>query len=355
MNNNPQTVFITAGGTGGHIFPALTTAKAIINDKTTVIWIGANHGIENDIIPKNDIKLETIKISGLRNKGYIRLLKFPFILFRACFSAYMLLRKYRPKLVISFGGYVSFPVSIMARILGIPLIIHEQNSIMGLTNKILSKIANKTLVAYKTTAYKNAILVGNPVRQEINLLEPVTKRYQSRIGGLRVLVLGGSLGAAIFNDNLPDVFKNVNNLDYVIHQVGRGNIEEVEANYTNLNIPHKVVRFIDDIITVYQDVDLVICRAGALTVSEVCNIGVAAIFIPYPYAVDDHQTHNIKELVETGSALTIAQKDFTIPKLTNLINSLSRAKFEQMAIDIHKFAIPDSLDKIISHINHYLL
>lgn len=348
-------VFITAGGTGGHVFPALSVAHELLNQEYQVVWIGASKGIENEIVPKHNIRIEKIAISGLRKKGIISLLKLPFMLFYAIYQAYKIIRQYKPNVVISFGGYASFPIALIAKTFRTPLIIHEQNSVPGLTNKILSYLANFVLVAYKgVLSSKKTLLVGNPVREDILQIDNIESRYNSRSGGLRVLVLGGSLGAKIFNDNLPYVFEHLSNIESIIHQVGRGDVVYVQQQYDELKIKAKVVGFINDMKEVYNNIDLIICRSGALTVSEICAVGIAAIFVPYQYAVDDHQRFNVEGLVADGTAVMLLQKDFTIQKMISIIRDFDRTKCLKMALKAHKHAILDSQQRIVDIAKNFL-
>ncbi|MFN8771298.1 MAG: undecaprenyldiphospho-muramoylpentapeptide beta-N-acetylglucosaminyltransferase [Neisseriaceae bacterium] len=352
---NTKKVFITAGGTGGHVFPALAVAYELINQGYDVIWVGSFKGIENEIVPKNDIHLEKIAISGLRKRGIVNLIKLPFILSKALYQAYKIVRLHKPNVVISFGGYASFPVSLIAKLLNIALIIHEQNSVSGLTNRILSKLANFVLVAYRDVfPGEKTILVGNPVRKDILQLKGVEKRYRNRSGGLKVLVLGGSLGAKVFNDNLPYVFEHLPNIESVIHQIGKREIADIQQQYDELKINAKVVSFIDNMADTYSDIDLIICRAGALTVSEICAVGLAAIFIPYPHAVDDHQKFNVLPLVADHAALMVLQQDFTIQKMISLIKNLTRETCLKMALQAQKHAIIDSQSRIVEIAKKFL-
>ncbi len=341
-------VIITAGGTGGHVFPALAVAQEI-EKEYDVIWVGASLGVENTIVPKYGITLETVKISGLRNKGFMVLIKTPFSLVRAIFKSVRLILKYRPAVVISFGGYASFPVALTARLFRIPLIIHEQNSVPGLTNRILSKIATKILIAFKGVLASNkTILVGNPLRQDILKVYDLDERYSSRTGGLNILIVGGSLGAKFFNESLPEIFAKLTNINHITHQVGKCDSQAVLEHYAKLNIKVKVVNFIDNMAEVYNDVDLVICRSGALTVSEICSIGLATIFIPYPYAVDNHQETNAQPLVDIGASKMILQQSFTVNKMVELMASFDRDTCYQMASKAKSLGITDSHIKIVN-------
>jgi UDP-N-acetylglucosamine--N-acetylmuramyl-(pentapeptide) pyrophosphoryl-undecaprenol N-acetylglucosamine transferase len=354
-NSNSPSIIIAAGGTGGHIFPALAVATRLRELGYLVFWVGTANGMENQLIPQYNIPLQTITIAGVRKKGWRQLIKLPFMLLAAIYQSLRIIKQHKPSVVVSFGGYVSFPLSLAAKLRGVPLIIHEQNSVAGLTNRILAKIANQILVAYANVLpSRKTQLVGNPVRAEFFALETVENRYNAAQGGLRVLVLGGSLGAAIFNQTLPAVFAAVTNVKQIIHQVGNGCIESVTNAYRQLKVNAKVVKFIDDVAKVYSEVDLIICRSGALTVSEVCASGVAAIFVPYPHAVDDHQRYNALELVNAKAALMIIQQDFTQSRLIELVGSLTRNDCLNMGLAAKKFAISSSCEKIIEVIDGYI-
>lgn len=344
--NNKKNILITAGGTGGHIFPAISIAKNL-QDEFNVVWVGAKSGIETTIVPKNNIPLFTIQISGLRKKGLIKKLLMPLILSRSMLQCLMILIKQRPDVVVGFGGYATFPICFMSFVLRIPVVIHEQNSIPGLTNKILSKMANYVLVAFSGVLDSTkTILVGNPVREDILNLESPEKRYGERSGGLNILVVGGSLGAKMLNDMLPEVCAKLNNISQVIHQVGRGDAASVQKHYLQAGVNAKVINFIEDMASVYATTDLIICRSGASTVSEVCNVGIASIFIPYHFAVDDHQRFNAMPSVKRGAAYMITHEELTTTKLVELISGLDREKCLKMAISAKKLAINDSVKRI---------
>lgn len=343
-------LIISAGGTGGHIFPALAIAKEL-ESRFTIIWVGGSVGLENQIIPKYGYKLETVAIGGVRNKGIIRKLMLPIILLRACFSCFIILAKYRPKAVIGFGGYAAFPVAVMARLFNKPVIIHEQNSVAGLTNRILSRFAKCVLTAFPNVlSSPKTFVVGNPVRNEI-IQAGIEKVKSSDHHGLRVLVIGGSLGAKVLNDYVPlALARSRHRFTGVLHQVGRGNAGVVMDLYQKYNLNAEVVTFIDDIAEAYKTADLVICRAGASTVTEISCAGVAAIFVPYPYAVDDHQTTNAKYLADNGAAILLPQKDLTPEYLASIIDELDTDKCNQIGQAARDMAISNSTEQICEHI-----
>lgn len=341
-----KTIFFSAGGTGGHIFPALAVAK-IFEAEYNVIWIGASKGLENEIIPKNGIQLETIKISGLRKKGVQKIFSMPFLLLRAFLQAILLIRKYRPIAIVGFGGYATFPICLMGRLLLIPTLIHEQNAVPGLSNKTLGKFVNKIMVAFDgVLPSAKTIVVGNPVRPEIMNIEDPEKRYAKRSGGLNLLILGGSLGAKVFNDTLPEILSRVDNIASITHQIGRGDKIAVEALYKQYNVNPKVLNFIDNMAEAYANNDFVICRSGASTVSEIAAVGIAAFFVPYPHAVDNHQYYNARYLEDCAAAEIIVQNDFTRDKIVGKISALNRNICLQMALNGKKHAKINSTNDI---------
>lgn len=351
-----KTVLITAGGTGGHIFPALAVAEELrAQNEYNIVWVGATIGIENDIVPKNSFKFKAIKISGLRNKGILRLLVMPFMLLRAIIQALIIIIVSRPKLIVGFGGYATFPVCFAGWILCRKIIIHEQNAIPGLSNKILSRFATNTMTAFPDVLLsKKTIIVGNPIRETIAKMLPPKYRYKKRSGSLRLLILGGSLGAKALNDILPEICSGLSNLKNVVHQVGRGDTKSVQEQYDALGVEAEVVNFIDDMANAYSNADLIICRSGASTVSEICAAGVAAIFVPYPYAVDNHQWFNAMPLVKIGAAKLIIQRELNKINLQEIISKMDREDCLHMAELAQSLAIPDSAVRICKIIKNLI-
>lgn len=345
-------IIFTAGGTGGHIFPALAVAK-LCEVEYDILWIGAPKGIENIIVPQNGIPICNIDISGLRGKGILRLIVMPFLLLRAFIQAFIIILRERPDVIAGFGGYATFPVCFMGVILRIPVVIHEQNSVPGLSNKLLSLFVNKVITAFPDVlAGRKTLLLGNPVRNDIACIQIPEIRYSARTGGLNILVMGGSLGAKIFNDILPEVFKRVNDklpshVASIVHQVGKGNRDIVEDAYKQRGIDNiRVVNFIDDMANMYANIDLVICRSGASTVSEICACGTAAIFVPYPYAVDDHQKYNALSLVKSGASMMFIQSEIKIEELVDTLLALDRSKCMDMARRARRLGLNNSSEKI---------
>lgn len=346
-----KTIIISAGGTGGHIFPALAIAKQL-KDNYDIVWVGAKTGLENTLIPQHGFLLETVTVAGVRNKGLLRKLLLPLTLLRAHAECLRILLKHRPSIVIGFGGYATFPISLTAKLLAKPVVIHEQNSVAGLTNRILAKVANKVLVAFPNVLVSaKTLLVGNPVRQEIITAFQSKNAFSSGGVGLRILIIGGSLGAKALNDNVPLALAKLGNkISQITHQVGRSEIEPIAEVYQQNNVNAKVVNFIEDMAAAYANADLIICRAGASTVAEVACAGIAAIFVPYPYAVDDHQTVNTRQLVAVGAAQLLPQTNLTPDSLAEIVNNLSYTKCKAMGEKARSSAIIDSTERICQQI-----
>jgi len=310
-------IVIMAGGTGGHVFPALAVAHYLIEQKWQVSWIGTHKGMESSVIPENNIEIDWLSVNGLRGKGLLALFKMPWMLLKACLEAREILHRRKPDVVLGMGGFVAGPGGLMAKMMGIPLVIHEQNRIPGTTNRLLSGIANRVLQAFPESfaVRKQAIFTGNPLRKEFT---QAAVGYTSTADGLHILVMGGSLGAQRLNEIVPEALAALDKIQ-VRHQTGTAMQQQVEKNYQEKSINAQVTDFIDDVAAAYAWADLVICRAGAMTVSEVAAMGVPSILIPYPYAIDDHQTANARYLVDAGAGVLINQKQLTASVLTEQI------------------------------------
>lgn len=310
---------IMAGGTGGHIFPGIALAETLKEHDWQIDWIGTADRMEADLVPKHDIPIHFIEVQGVRGNGLVRKLKMPFMLLKAFRQARAILTELKPDVVIGFGGYASGPGGLAAKSLGIPVILHEQNAVMGMTNRYLSRIAKKVLLAFPNTSkcpeYENnkVEVVGNPVRSDIAKLNNVLKRTINEHSPAQILVIGGSLGAKVLNENMAvhlAPFLTLNAGVQIRHQAGKNNHKDVQEKYKEHGFAEQQVEvtdFIDDMQDALRWADLVICRAGALTVSEVAASGNAAIFIPLPHAVDDHQTANAQSLVDVGAARIVQQ------------------------------------------------
>lgn len=329
MNRLPAknlSVLIMAGGTGGHVFPALAVADELRARGATINWLGTGRGIENRLVPAANIPLHLIKVEGVRGRGILGLAKAPFLISYAVSQAISIIRQINPDVVLGFGGFASGPGGLAAKLLGKPLVIHEQNAVAGTTNRLLAKVASKVLSAFPDS-FKDATpvqVVGNPVREQIKNLVPVQERYAARAQQntpLQLLIVGGSLGAKAINELLPAALSElpVESRPSVWHQTGKGHAEATTSLYMQHQVNAKVAEFIDDMAAAYAWADMVVCRAGALTVSELMMAGVAAILIPLPSAIDDHQTFNAKNLTEAGAGIALVQKDLTAAKMAALL------------------------------------
>jgi len=339
-----------AGGTGGHVFPALAIAEALRAQQITVHWLGTEKGLEARVVPQANFAIHYIKINGLRGKGRLQLLTAPYKIIKAIWQAIKILRQIRPTVVVGLGGFVTGPGGIAAWLLRIPLIIHEQNAMMGLTNRWLAHIATKVLEAFPNTfpPHYHAVHVGNPLRANIMAVH----RDQQPKDKRQILVFGGSLGAKALNEIVPATLLKINKPITVIHQVGELHIDAMQQTYAHATFEAQVIAFIEDMAAAYQWADLVICRAGALTISELAQVGVASILIPFPHAVDDHQTHNARFLSDENAAILLPQSELTIEKLTNIINELldNPTLLVTMAMAAKNKAKPLALQQIVTAI-----
>jgi len=343
----PRTLLVMAGGTGGHVFPGLAVAHALREQGWNIVWLGNRTGMEATLVPKHDIPMEFIQFGGLRGKGLVTKFLLPLNLLRAFWQSIGALRRVKPNVVLGMGGYITFPAGMMASLLGRPLVLHEQNSIAGLANKVLAKVADRVLCAFPDTL-PGGEWTGNPVREELAHLDAPESRYDQRTGPLRILVVGGSLGAAALNEVVPKAIALLPESErpVVTHQAGAKQIDTLRANYAAVQVPAQALPFIDDMARAYADADLVICRAGAMTVSEVAAAGVAALFVPFPHAVDDHQTTNAKFLSSQGAALLVQQDDLTAEGLAQTIASLTRPQLKDMARLARGLAKPEATRRV---------
>ena len=336
-----------AGGTGGHVYPALAVADYLREKGIPLLWLGTSSGLENRIVPQNGYQLVTINISGLRGKGLLKWVMAPVVLGIALFQSLLILFRRRPSVVLGMGGFVSGPGGIAARLMRIPLLIHEQNAIAGLTNRILARLADTVMVAFPDTfrSVPDIRLTGNPVRPELFEITSPDQRLRGRSGAkLNLLVLGGSQGAHALNQIVPEMIVRIGgevNID-VWHQSGDRHLESTCKRYQCLGIPGKVVPFIDDMAGAYAWADIVVCRAGALTIAELAAAGVASVLIPFPFAVDDHQTANAHYLSDNGGAILIAESELNCEMLAGTITELaaSREKVIKMAMTARNLARP---------------
>lgn len=342
------TAMIMAGGTGGHIFPGLAVAETLRNRGWKTVWLGSKTGMENHLIPQHGIELETITIHGLRGNGLIRQCLAPFTIARAIYDARKFFIKHPFDVAIGFGGYAAFPGAVAARLMGKPLVIHEQNALAGLTNKALSYFAHRTLYAFPGVFSDPEGCVGNPVRQAIARLPNPDKRFQAREGALRLLVIGGSLGAQIFNDVVPQALALLPDAKrlHVVHQAGVQQIDILNNRYAQLNIEADCRAFIDHVADEYAKADIVLCRAGALTVAELAAAGVGSLLVPYPFAADDHQTRNAQLLFLAGAAHIVPQREFSPHHVAQWLNKLTRAQCLKMANAARSIASINACERI---------
>lgn len=351
MSRAQRLALIVAGGTGGHIFPGLSVASELKARGWQVQWAGNPEAMEGRLVPGNGIELNTLVFSGFRGKGLLQQVFMPLKLLRAFWTSIQILRRTKPAVVLGMGGYVAFPLGMMASLLNIPLVVHEQNSIAGLTNKVLAKLANKNLVAFPY-ALPNSSWVGNPVREMIYSQAEPAERFADRAGPLKLLVLGGSLGAQALNDVVPKALSQLDAVQRpeVVHQAGEKNLPVLRDNYEKAGVQAQQVAFIHDVAGAMAQADLVICRAGAMTVAEVAAIGVAALFVPFPHAVDDHQTHNAEFLVKENAAWLRQQHELDAAWLASWLQNMNRDVCLAQATRARALAKPQATQEVADHI-----
>jgi UDP-N-acetylglucosamine--N-acetylmuramyl-(pentapeptide) pyrophosphoryl-undecaprenol N-acetylglucosamine transferase len=338
-----RSILIMAGGTGGHIFPALAVADILRTQGWQVTWLGAPNSMEAELVLRHGYEMATVRFSGVRGKGLLRLLRLPFDLLVALWQSAAAIFHHRPDVVLGMGGYITFPGGLMAVLLRRPLVIHEQNSVAGLSNRVLARIAQKVLSGFPEVL-PHAIWCGNPVRRDIAALPDPQQRYVAHSGRLNVLVVGGSQGAKAINETLPQALAllPVDVRPVVLHQTGKQHFAAVQRAYQQAGVQAEIKPFMDEMARHYADADLVICRAGALTVAELAAAGVASILIPFPHAVDDHQTRNAQFLSKRGAAVLLQQSDLSAEKLAQLLRELTREKLLAMALKARELAKPDA-------------
>jgi UDP-N-acetylglucosamine--N-acetylmuramyl-(pentapeptide) pyrophosphoryl-undecaprenol N-acetylglucosamine transferase len=345
-------VMIMAGGTGGHVFPALALARVLRSHSRDVIWLGTRRGLEARVVPAEGFAIEWLSVSGMRGKGLASLLKAPFMLCRSLWEALRIMRRHRPTVVVGLGGFVAGPGGLAAWLCRRPLLIHEQNAIAGFTNRCLSHLAREVLTAFPAAFAGNrkARLIGNPVRADIAAMPAPQIRFAGRNGPFRLLVVGGSLGAMRLNQAMPQALAKLaaSGLHIEVrHQSGEKHIDAAKAAYSEAGVQGEVTAFIADMAGALAWADLVICRAGALTIAELAAAGVGAVLVPYPHAVDDHQTHNAQFLVDAGAARCVADATLTGDSLAELLQPLlDRPRLLGMARAARGVARTDAADKL---------
>lgn len=341
-----QTILIMAGGTGGHIFPALAVAEKMRERGWRVVWLGNPDGMEARLVPQHGYEMVWVKFAALRGKGLLRKLLLPLNLLKGFWQAQKAIRQVRPNVVLGMGGYITFPGGMMAALLGKPLVVHEQNSVAGLANRVLAGVADRIATGFPDVL-KKGVWAGNPVRPEIARIAPPAERFVERTGALRLLIIGGSLGAQVLNEMVPQAMALLaaDEQPQIVHQAGEKHIEALKANYAAVGVQAHCVSFIEDMAGAYEWADLVICRSGALTVAELAAAGVASILVPFPHAVDDHQTGNAKFLVNVGGAFLLPQTELT-PEALALIRNYSRGQLLEMAEKARGLAKPDATEEV---------
>ncbi len=375
-----RTILIMAGGTGGHIYPGLAVADALRAQGWNVVWLGAPNSMEAELVPKHGYPVAWVNFSGVRGKGLMRLLTLPFTLLRALGQSADAIFRHRPDVILGMGGYITMPGGLMAAILRRPLVIHEQNSIAGMSNKVLAKLSTRVLSGFPAVL-KGTQWCGNPVRADIAAVAEPQTRFANRSGKLNVLVVGGSLGAQALNEALPKALALMSETERpnVLHQTGKKHFETVQKLYEQAGMqaggmtrcaqatgagmppPHLLPQtagcasnvsevdiraFLDDMANQYASADVVICRAGALTIAELAVAGVASVLVPFPHAVDDHQTYNALFLSEQGAAVLLPQTELNAEKLAQLLREMTREKLLAMAQAARNLAKPDATQQV---------
>ncbi len=357
MNQSSLGVLVMAGGTGGHIYPALAVAKDLQQRGYRVRWLGSVGGMEQELVSREGLDIDLLPVSGVRGKGKLALLKAPFVILKCVLRALKVLRDHQITLVLGFGGFASGPGGLAAAMSGRKLMIHEQNAIAGMTNRMLAKVADIVCEAFPGAFAPNPKVhtVGNPLRQSLlNLHDQnaVEKDYRSSDTALKLLIVGGSRGAQVFNHELPKLLAEVMQINSlkIMHQTGKGNRQSVEEAYQSLGLDNvSINEFIHDMDRAYAWADVIICRAGALTVSEVAVMGLPAIFVPYPYAVDDHQTQNAESLANNGAAVVIQQDD--IKSIVSVLNEWlsNREQLASMSEKAKQLAVVNAKEQIVAY------
>ncbi len=340
-------ILVMAGGTGGHIFPGLAVAEYLHHCGWKVSWLGNQNGMEYRLVKASDFPFEAVTFGGLRGKGLKAKIMLPFNLLRAGIQSWRIISRLKPNVVLGMGGYITFPGGLVAKLLKRPLVLHESNSIAGSANRALAKIAMRTLTGFPN-AMDHAEWVGNPIRADFDRVESPAVRYEQRCGNLSILVVGGSLGAAVLNETIPAAIALMEKSarPTVIHQAGDKHLAQLQHRYATLGVDADIRPFIEDMSAAYAQADLVICRSGAMTVSEITACGVAACLVPLPHAIDDHQTANARFLSDVAAAILLPQKDLNAQDLAAMIQHLNRDDLKKIAVRAHALAKPHATQKV---------
>jgi UDP-N-acetylglucosamine--N-acetylmuramyl-(pentapeptide) pyrophosphoryl-undecaprenol N-acetylglucosamine transferase len=348
------TVMITAGGTGGHVFPGLAVAAKLVARGCRVFWLGTRDGMEARLVPQHGVEFESVAFRGVRGKGLRTLLFGPFALLTACVDSLRVIRRRRPNVVLGFGGFASFPGALMGVASGMPLVVHDANAVAGLANRILAYGADRVLLGFPDALHgshsKRAVWVGNPLREDIVALAPPQQRFAQRTGALRVLVVGGSLGAAALNDAIPVALGKIapEQRPFVVHQTGQRHVDAVSSAYASAGVTAECLPFIDDMAARYAWADIVVCRGGALTVAELAAVGLGAIIVPLPGAIADEQSANARFLLDAGAAIVMPQAELAGPDipLAGILSALTRTHALTMALAAHRVGKRDAADRV---------
>ena len=340
-------ILVMAGGTGGHIFPGLAVAEYLRICGWNVSWLGNQQGMEYRLVKSCNFPFEAIEFGGLRGKGLKAKAMLPFNLMRACIQSWKIMRRIKPSVVLGMGGYITFPGGLVTKLLKRPLVLHEANSVAGSANLALAKIAMRTLTGFPNTM-AHAEWVGNPIREEFDHIPAPALRYEERQGPLSILVVGGSLGAAALNEIIPAAVALIpkDSRPQIIHQAGDKHLDELQQRYADAGVNADIRPFIDDMPAAYAQADLVICRSGAMTVSELAACGVASCLIPFPFAIDDHQTANAQFLSDADAAILLPQQYLNPQDLALMIQNLSRVDLKEMALRAHALAKPNATQRV---------
>ena len=350
-----KTLLVMAGGTGGHVIPALAVANNLRARGVNIIWMGTRQGIEHTLVPNAGFDLRLVNVKGVRGSGLIRKLTTPFVLFRAAFQAMSIILSSKANAILGMGGFVSGPGGVVGWLLRKPLVLHEQNAIAGTTNKLLAPFANRILTGFEQVkALPKGQYIGNPVKSEISSIEPPEKRLSELTMQLKILVVGGSQGALVFNDELPGLMNELQaslgkNVKLSIrHQCGKGKSAAVEQRYGEHSQSVQAQDFIDDMAWAYEWSDIVICRSGAMTVAEIAAAGAVAIFVPFPHAIDDHQFHNARTMADAGAAYCLRQDEFIRGEWLSILTELAtdRSKLISVAEKARAFARPNATQAV---------
>lgn len=344
-----KVALIMAGGTGGHIFPGLAVAQALREQGWRVHWLGAPHSMESRLVPAQGFPLESIEFGGVRGKGLKTLALLPLRLLKAFWQARAVVRRVQPDVLVGFGGYITFPGGVMGVLAGKKLVLHEQNSVAGTANKVLARLADRVFQAFPH-ALKQARWVGNPLREAFLRQPDPAARFAHRSGPLQVLVVGGSLGAKALNDIVPQALALIpeGTRPSVVHQSGAKQIEALRANYAAAGVQAELTPFIEDTAQAFADADVVICRAGASTVTEIAAVGAAAIYVPFPHAVDDHQTANANFLVEAGGGWLLQQHALNAQRLAEMLQNMQRSTLLNVALKAKTMQKIDATREVVA-------